>query len=92
MSAAIAQIPGTATVLLSGRELAMLRAVQAGRATISHSQEPDLFIDGVSCGDQFTAHLLAHRGLIRPERPGSRGELRPAELTPAGQIVLADAG
>ncbi|SFW77043.1 hypothetical protein [Amycolatopsis australiensis] len=74
------------------RMLAMLRAVAAGRGRVSCSSEPDLFIDGLSCGDQFAAHELAHQGLLRaarPGRPGRPGELVPAVLTPEGQAVVA---
>lgn len=75
--------------LVNHRMLAMLRAVAAGRGRVSCSSEPDLFIDGVSCGDQFAAHALAHQGLVRAARPGLPGELVPAALTPAGQEVVA---
>ncbi|MET8851973.1 hypothetical protein [Amycolatopsis sp. NPDC004625] len=70
------------------RMRAMLRAVGAGRAQVSCSSEPDLFIDGLSCGDQFAAHALAHQGLVRAARPGSPGELVPAVLTAAGQAII----
>ena len=71
------------------RALAFLRAVGAGRATLTCSCEPDLFIDGLSCGDQFTAHSLAHLGLLCPDHPGLPGELVPAMLTDAGRAALA---
>ena len=70
------------------RMRAMLRAVGAGRGRVSCSSEPDLFIDGLSCGDQFAAHELAHRDLIRPSRPGHPGEQVPAILTAAGQAIV----
>lgn len=72
------------------RELAFLRAVGAGRATLRCSCEPDLFIDGLSCGDQYTAHELAHHGLLVGGRPGLPGEMVPAALTVAGRAVLAN--
>jgi hypothetical protein len=72
--------------LLSHRAMAMLRAVAAGRATMSGSCEPDLFIDGVACCDQVTAHVLAHAGYLRPSCPGDRV---PAELTESGRAALA---
>ncbi|SEF32077.1 hypothetical protein SAMN05421837_10666 [Amycolatopsis pretoriensis] len=75
--------------VVNHRMLAMLRAVAAGRGRVSCSSEPDLFIDEVSCGDQFAAHALAHQGLVRPARPGRPGELVPAILTPKGQAVVA---
>jgi hypothetical protein len=70
---------------VSRRGMAMLRAVAAGRALMSRSCEPDLFIDGVACCDQMTAHALARDGYIRPVRPGN---LVPAELTDAGRAAL----
>lgn len=76
---------------LNHRALSMLRAVVAGRAQISCSTEPDLFIDGMPCCDQYTAHLLAHAGLIQPAAQGGVGELVPAALTHAGKVALAPA-
>lgn len=73
------------------RALAMLRAVAAGRAQVTCSTEPDLFVDGVPCCDQFTAHALAHEGLVRPGLPGTPGQRVPAVLTRAGLALLADA-
>jgi hypothetical protein len=72
---------------LSYRARAMLRAVNAGRAELSCSQEPDLFVDGVPCCDQFTAHTLAHDGLIAPAISGAIGQRVPAmetSLIPSG--------
>jgi len=66
----------------------MLRAVVAGRAQLSCSREPDLFIDGVPCCDQYTAHSLAHAGLIEPAYRGDLGERVPAVLTPAGSAAI----
>ncbi|MGB3437892.1 MAG: hypothetical protein WBA97_03980 [Actinophytocola sp.] len=76
---------------LNHRALSMLRAVVAGRAHISCSAEPDLFIDGVPCCDQYLAHTLAHDGFIAPAQQGTRGELVPAALTDAGIAALAPA-
>ncbi|HEV2783020.1 MAG TPA: hypothetical protein VGX25_26845 [Actinophytocola sp.] len=76
---------------LNHRALAMLRAVDAGRAELSCSQEPDLFIDGVPCCDQFTAHILAHDGLIEPAYSGVLGQRVPATLTPAGLAAITPA-
>jgi hypothetical protein len=67
----------------------MLRAVVAGRAQISCSSEPDLFIDGVPCCDQYLAHTLAHEGFIEPARQGAVGTLVPAALTGAGEAALS---
>jgi hypothetical protein len=68
--------------------LAMLRAIGAGRGRVSCSSEPDLFIDGLSCGDQFAAHALAHLGLVRAPCGGLPGELVPAVLTVEGQAIV----
>lgn len=73
---------------LSYRAIAMLRAVDTGAAELTCSCEPDLFIDGVPCCDQFTAHMLAHRGFIRPARLAAVGSRVPAVLTPAGHDVV----
>jgi hypothetical protein len=74
--------------VVNHRVRAMLRAVGAGRGRVSCSSEPDLFIDGLSCGDQFAAHALAHQGLVRAARPGHPGQLVPAILTQAGQALI----
>lgn len=76
------------SVELSNRALALLRAVATGRGQLTTSSEPDLFIDGLSCGDQYTAHTLAHAGLIRPARPAAVGQRVPAVLTHAGHLAL----
>lgn len=73
---------------LTGRAVAMLRAVSAGRAELICSCEPDLVIDGLCCCDQYTAHRLASGGLIRPAVPGAIGDRVPAELTVAGAQAL----
>ncbi|WP_033294848.1 hypothetical protein [Amycolatopsis jejuensis] len=73
------------------RGIAMLRAVAAGRGRLTGSCEPDLFVDGLPCCDQFTAHALAHAGLLRAVCPGPAGQPVPAELTPAGEALLAAA-
>lgn len=68
---------------LSYRAKAMLRAVAEGRAVLSSSCEPDLFIDGVYCCDQMTAHALAHGGYLTVGADGVT-----AELTVAGRAAL----
>ncbi|KFZ77047.1 hypothetical protein ED92_38790 [Amycolatopsis sp. MJM2582] len=73
---------------LSFRELAILRAVAAGRAEITNSSEPDLFIDGLPCCDQYTAHGLAHRMLIAQDRPGPVGRRVSARLTASGFVAI----
>ncbi len=74
---------------ITGRVLAMLRAVSDGRAELSFSCEPDLFIDGLGCCDQYTAHRLARAGLIRPAVPGAIGQRVRAELTVAGRAIVS---
>ncbi|HEY7591577.1 MAG TPA: hypothetical protein VH969_00365 [Actinophytocola sp.] len=76
---------------LNHRAISMLRAVVAGRAQISCSSEPDLFIDNVPCCDQFTAHMLAHAGLIEAATGGDVGDLVPAQLTAEGVAAIAPA-
>jgi hypothetical protein len=76
-------------VELSHRAMAMLRAVQASRAQMSCSCEPDLFIDGFACCDQMTAHQLARGGYIRPAGTAVATGRVPAELTETGRAALA---
>ncbi|MFD6068171.1 hypothetical protein [Amycolatopsis lurida] len=73
---------------LSYRALAMLRAVAQGRAEITVSLEPDLYVDGLPCSDQSTAHRLAHAGLIRMPAGGVPGSRVRAELSETGQDLL----
>jgi hypothetical protein len=73
---------------ISGRALAMLRAVSDGRGELVCSCEPDLIIDGLGCCDQYTAHRLARAGLIRPAIRGTIGQRVRAELTDAGHLAL----
>jgi hypothetical protein len=74
---------------LTRRAVNMLKAVQDGRAQLSLSCEPDLYVDGIPCCDQVTARVLGRLGLISPARPGSAAELVPAVVTKAGRRVLA---
>ncbi|CCH33366.1 hypothetical protein ABZ816_18420 [Actinosynnema sp. NPDC047251] len=74
---------------LTHRARAMLRAIAAGRAEVTHSQEPDLRVDGLLCSDQATTRQLAHAGLVRPVELNGHGQWSPAELTPAGRALLA---
>ncbi|MQA62822.1 MAG: hypothetical protein GEU86_15325 [Actinophytocola sp.] len=73
---------------LNNRERAALRAVALGTAEMTCSCEPDLFIDGLAYCDQFTAHRLSHRELVKPARTGKPGERVPALLTTTGQAAL----
>ena len=74
-------------VELTHRAMAMLKAVAAGRAQMSCSCEPDLFIDGFACCDQITAHALAHGGYLQPAVDGGTGRVT-AQLTEAGRAAL----
>lgn len=75
--------------MIPNRHRAFLRAVAAGRGTLSCSCEPDLFIDGLSCGDQPLAHQLVRIGLIMAEQDNPSTTARvPAALTPAGVLTL----
>ena len=74
---------------LSGRDRAILRAVEYGLAELVVGVEPDLYLDGRSCADQFAAHRLARAGLIAPLGPAATGRRVPARLTPAGRAQLA---
>lgn len=76
--------------VLTGRDRAILAAVAAGRAEMTCSCEPDLFVDGLCCCDQITAHNLARAGLIAANgtaRPGTRVA---AVLTLTGAAMLAE--
>ncbi len=73
---------------LNNRERATLSAVGLGRCEITCSAEPDLFIDGIPCCDQFTAHRLARLGLVIGLRAGRLGERVPAQLTDAAREML----
>ncbi|MGX7826661.1 hypothetical protein ACTG9Q_16370 [Actinokineospora sp. 24-640] len=72
---------------LSHRARAMLRAIAAGRAQLRCGREPDLYIDGVPCCDQFSAHELIHDGLVATGA-GRFGQFVPAALTAAGSAAL----
>jgi hypothetical protein len=69
---------------LSDRDLAVLRAVAAGRCEMSMARGGSLKVDGLCCCDQFVGPRLASAGLIATSgpRPG------PACLTPSGQALL----
>lgn len=76
------------TIALHGRHRAYLRAVRDGRAEMTCSCEPDLYVDGLGCCDQMTAHQLAEAHLIAPAQPGTPGQRVPAELTTHGKSAL----
>lgn len=77
---------------LNYRERATLRAVALGRAEITCSSEPDLFVDGLACCDQSTVHRLARLGLIEPTAAGRPGQRVPARITALGRSALDTAG
>ncbi|MBC6448709.1 hypothetical protein [Actinokineospora xionganensis] len=76
------------TTDLSHRAAALLRAVGAGRVDMTCGSEPDMFVDGLNCCDQPTAHALFHLGLVQHTRLGAITERVRAELTDAGRDVL----
>lgn len=73
---------------MTNRDRAVLTAVGAGRAHITCSRVPDLFIDGLCCCDQHAAHRLTRAGLVRPAVVGSVGQRVRAVLTAAGAGAL----
>jgi hypothetical protein len=73
---------------LAARHLAMLRAVAAGRAELTCSNVPDLFVDGRCCTDHAASALLVTAGLIAPAMTGRSGERVPARLTLAAAPLL----
>jgi len=79
----------TVSVVPSPRARAMLAAVADGRAEVSDSCEPDMFIDGLACCDQTLAHALTHAGLIRPIGPAMPSGRHGVALTALGVEALA---
>lgn len=79
---------------LTTRHLAMLRAVAAGRAELTRSRIPDLYVDGRCCTDHAASALLITAGLIDRAGDGGRGTPAagrvPARLTPAGAALLTE--
>lgn len=76
------------TVMLSGRDRALLRAVADGRCDVARSGVPDLRVDGLWFSDQSCAHALLAAGLLAPARIGPDAPSAPALLTPAGRRAL----
>ena len=74
-----------ATMTLSDRDRAILRAVAAGRCEISTRFGGALVVDGRCLADQFTGPRLTSAGLIAAAQVG------PARLTAAGRGVLRGA-
>lgn len=81
--------PKLVLVSWNRRALAVLRAVAAGRAEISLSCEPDLFVDGLACCDQELSRTLAHEGLVCPARAGAVGQRVLALITAAGAELIS---
>jgi hypothetical protein len=77
---------GWGTFVLSGRDRALLRAVDAGRCQLGTGCEPVLLVDGLACADFSAGSRLVAAGLIAP--PGADRPLGPATLTPAGRAAL----
>ena len=83
-------ITTTAAAGLSARHLAMLRAVAAGRAELTCSRCPDLFVDGRCCTDHAASALLVALGLVAAAGSGCPGARVPACVTASGRVVLND--
>jgi hypothetical protein len=75
------------SIVLSGRDRAVLRAVAAGRCRLGLGYAPELRIDGFVCADASIGHRLLTAGLICAGDPA----LPQAEavLTEAGRLALA---
>jgi hypothetical protein len=76
------------SISLHGRHRAYLRAVYDGRAEMTCSCEPDLFVDGLACCDQVSARELAGARLIRPAGTAETPQRVPARLTSQGVAAL----
>jgi len=74
----------------SARHRAMLRAVAAGRAELTCSRCPDLFVDGRCCTDHAASALLVALGLVAAASSGCPGARVPARVTASGRAVLND--
>jgi len=81
----------TAAAGLSSRHVAMLRAVAAGRAELTCSRVPDLYVDGRCCTDHSASALLVTAGLVAagPEPRTATGRV-PARVTAVGRALLVD--
>lgn len=72
---------------LTNREIAILRAVGAGRAQLLMSCAPGLTVDGGWCDYGAVWHLVTE-GLIRASKPAAVGQCVPAVLTESGHRIL----
>ena len=73
----------TTATALSRRDLAVLRAIEAGRCELSETFGGNLIIDGLWFTDQFAGPRLTEAGLILA---GPRGG--PVQLTKSGRALL----
>ena len=78
MSAPVAATLST----LTHRDRAIQRAVAAGSAQLVAGAEPDMYLDGRACSDQFAAHRLVHAGLIAAIGPRAPANTSPLGLPP----------
>jgi hypothetical protein len=82
-----AAAPAALSMPLSRRDLAVLRAVAAGRCQMSGACGGSLTVDGLCCCDQFVGPRLTSAGLIAAAGP----QLGPARLTASGRALLGAA-
>jgi hypothetical protein len=75
------------TMVLTGRDRAVLRAIAAGRCQLGVGYAPVLWIDGFLCADSAAGHRLVAAGLIFPSDPTRPQDV--AILTDAGRAALA---
>lgn len=74
------------SMIVSGRDRAVLRAVAAGRCQLGAGVEPVLLVDGLVCADSSAVHRLVTAGLIAA--PDGARPLGPAVLTAAGRAAI----
>jgi hypothetical protein len=77
-----------AVTVLSPRQLAVLRAVAAGRAELTASQVPDVYVDGRCCTDHTVGGALTAAGLVAAAKAPLGSRVR-ARLTDRGAALLA---
>lgn len=75
------------TIVLTGRDRAVLRAAAAGRCQLGAGYAPVLRVDGFACADSSVGHRLLAAGLICPCDPAH--PLTVVSLTAAGRAALA---
>lgn len=74
------------TEQLTGRDRALLRAVDAGRCDLVGGAAPEIRVDGRWYCDQLRAHDLLVAGFLTAIKATGRG---PAALTTTGRRALA---